>query len=76
MVAEFQNVKKEIVRFNNAAYLTVERNRVVEDNKASEYLTITRGYYMRDGTARRRSQVTLPNDPATIQRVAELLKTI
>lgn len=68
-MVEFETVKSEVGDFGAAGFITVERKRVKNggDKYADEFLLIARGFYLRDGTARRRNYVTLPDQAEALK---------
>ncbi|HEV8361050.1 MAG TPA: hypothetical protein VGR28_11405 [Candidatus Thermoplasmatota archaeon] len=76
-MAEFETVKSEVRDFGGAGFVSVERKRVKDGDKAaSEFLLIARGFYLRDGTARRRNFVTVPDEPEVKQFIARALQDL
>lgn len=77
-MAEFETVKSEVRDFGTAGFVSVERKRVKDEAKAStnEFLVIARGFYLRDGTARRRNYVTVPDAPEVKAFIAQTLKDL
>lgn len=76
-MADFETVKSEVRDFGKAGFIAVERRRVKDEGKeASEFLLIARGFYLKDGTARRRNFVTLPDQKDVKEFVARVLKEV
>lgn len=74
---EFETVKTEVQDFGTAGFIAVERKRVKHEGKADQdFLMVARGFYLRDGTARRRNFVTLPDSPEVREFVAKALAAI
>jgi hypothetical protein len=62
-MAEFETVKSQVCDIGTGGFVAVERRRVRDGDKPpNEFLVIARGFYLRDGTARRRNFVTLPDN--------------
>jgi hypothetical protein len=73
-MAEFETVKSEVRDFGTAGFIAVERKRVKDGAKEpAEFLLIARGFYLKDGTARRRNFVTLPDEKEVKEFVARVL---
>jgi hypothetical protein len=74
---DFETVKSEVRDFGNAGFIAVERKRVKEEGKAeNEFLLIARGFYLKDGTARRRNFVTLPVNDEVRAFVAKVVQEV
>ena len=76
MPTEFATVRKETVRYRNNAFFEVERRRIIEGEKQSDFVMVTRGYFKRDGNPYRRSFVTLPEDAAIRRQIADLIAAV
>jgi hypothetical protein len=73
----FETVKSQVHELGGAGFLSVERRRVQDGDRApNEFLLIARGFYLRDGTARRRNFVTLPDSPEAKEFVAKALREV
>jgi hypothetical protein len=76
-MAEFETVKSEVRDFGGAGFVAVERKRVKDGDKTpNEFLIIARGFYLRDGTARRRNFVTVPDQPEVKAFIAQAIKDL
>lgn len=74
---EFETVKSQVTELGNAGFLTVERRRVKNEGREdAEFILIARGFYLRDGTARRRNFVTLPDDAAAKAFIAKAIQEV
>jgi hypothetical protein len=74
---EFETIKSEVRDFGKAGFVAVERKRVRENGKeGNEFLVIARGFYLRDGTAKRRNYVTLPITAEVRAFIAEVVKDV
>ena len=76
-MADFETIKTEVQDFGTAGFVAVERKRVKDGDKApSEFLLIARGFYLKDGSARRRNFVTIPDAPDVKEFIAAALKQV
>jgi hypothetical protein len=76
-MADFETVKSEVRDFGGAGFIAVERKRVKDGEKApNEFLIIARGFYLRDGTARRRNYVTVPDQKDVKDFIAKTLREV
>ena len=74
---DFETVKSEVRDFGTAGFVAVERKRVKSgDKEPSEFVLIARGFYLKDGTARRRNFVTLPDDPEVRSFVGKAVQEV
>ena len=76
-MAEFETVRSEVRDFGGAGFISVERKRVKDGDKApNEFLLIARGFYLKDGTARRRNYVTVPDQPEVKAFLSKVLQEV
>lgn len=76
-MVEFETVKSEVRDFGGAGFVAVERKRVKDGEKEpTEFIIIARGFYLRDGTARRRNYVTIPDQKGVKDFVAKSLREV
>ena len=62
-MVEFQTVKAEEVKFGKNNFLEVARTKaVVESGEDNEFIAISRGFFLPDGTKRFKKSLALPDD--------------
>lgn len=73
-MAEFETITSKVCDIGTGGFVAVERRRVRDGDKPpNEFLVIARGFYLRDGTTRRRNFVTLPDDAAAKEFLAKAI---
>lgn len=77
-MADFETVQSKVKDFGGAGFIAVERKRVKDPGQESgnEFLLIVRGFYLKDGTAKRRNFVTIPDSPEVKTFIAKSLKEV
>lgn len=78
-MTEFETVQSKVKDFGGAGFIGVERKRVKEagdSGNGNEFLLIVRGFYLKDGTAKRRNYVTIPDTPEVKEFIAKSLKEV
>lgn len=71
---EFQTVKAEEVKFGRNNFLEVSRKKAVSDTGENEFVAISRGFFLPDGTKRFRRSLALPQDKSIIDFVISKLQ--
>jgi hypothetical protein len=61
-MVEFETVKAEEVKFGKNNFIEVARKKAVSDNDEREFVSISRGYYLPDGSKRWKASITLPDE--------------
>ena len=74
--AQFETVKSEKKDFGKNNFIEVARKKVTSDKGSTEFVTISRGYYLPDGAERYKKSVTVPDVAEIKEFVAEMLKKI
>jgi hypothetical protein len=73
---QFEVVSSERVPFGKNNFLEVARKRAVSDTGATEFISLSRGYTMKDGSERYKSSISIPDDPEIRKFLAEKLESI
>jgi len=69
---EFETVKAEEIKFGKNNFLEVARKKAVTGEGENEFIAISRGFFLPDGTKRFRRSLALPDD--VIDFVVDKLK--
>ena len=72
----FETVSAEKVNFGKNNFLEVARKRAVTDDGKSEFISISRGYYLPDKTERFKKSITIPDEPSVRDFIAEKIRTL
>jgi hypothetical protein len=73
---EFETIKQEKVKFGRNNFLEVARKKAITDDGTNEFISISRGYYLPDGSERFKRSITIPDDPEIRGFVAEKIKDL
>ncbi len=73
---EFETVSSDKIPFGKNNFIEVARKRAVSKEGTTEFVSISRGYTMRDGTERYKSSLTIPDDDEVRQFIIEKLSSI
>jgi len=73
----FETLSSEKIGFGKSNFLEVARKKATtEEGEENEFISLSRGYYLDDGTARFKKSLTIPDDPEIKDFVAEKIKTL
>jgi len=75
-MVEFKTIKAEDVKFGSNNFIEVARKKALSEQGDREFVSISRGYYLQDGTKAWKSSVTLPDEKEKIEKIAKLLKSL
>ena len=73
---EFEVVSQERVPFGKNNFLEIARKKAVSENGVTEFISLSRGYTMKDGSEKYKSSITIPDDPEIRKFLAEKLESI
>ncbi len=75
-MVEFETVKAEEVEFGRNNFIEVARKKAVSEEGEREFVSLSRGYYLPDGTKKWKSSITLPDEEEKREKIAELVKSL
>jgi hypothetical protein len=61
-MVEFQTVKAEEVKFGKNNFLEVARKKAIADEGENEFIAISRGFFLPDGTKRFKKSLAIPDE--------------
>jgi len=74
-MVEFETIKTKEIKFGNN-FIEVSRKKVISDRGENEFISISRGYYLKDGTKGWKASITLPSEKDKREEIAELIKSL
>ena len=76
IMVEFETVTAKEVKFGKNNFIEVAKKKAVSDSESREFISISRGYYLPDGSKRWKSSITLPDEKEKRENIAKLLKEL
>ncbi len=73
---EFETLKSEEVKFGKNNFIEVARKKAKAETGENEFLAISRGFFLPDGTKRFKRSIAIPNDKAIVDFIADKLKSM
>ena len=73
---EFETIASDRISFGKNNFLEVARKRAVSKDGTTEFVSISRGYTMRDGSERYKSSLTIPEDEEVRKFLIEKLSSL
>ena len=73
-MVEYQTIKAEEVKFGNNDFIEVARKKAISESGENEFISISRGFMMMDGTKRDRKSFTVPIQKEVVEFVTKKLK--
>jgi hypothetical protein len=75
-MVEFETLKSKEVKFGKNSFIEISKRKVKTPVGENQFIAISRGYYMPDGTKRWRASIALPSEKDKREKIAELLKSL
>ena len=73
---EFETMKAEEVKFGKNNFIEIARKKAKAETGENEFIAISRGFFLPDGTKRFKRSIAVPNDKAIVDFIADKLKSI
>ncbi len=72
----FETVKAEIKEFGKNNFIEIARKKAVSEDGSTEFISVSRGYYARDGSRKFKRSITIPDDPETKAFMSEMIMNL
>lgn len=73
---EFQTVKSEEVKFGKNNFLEIARKKAITQDGENEFLAISRGFFLPDGTKRFKKSIAIPDEDEVKKFVTEKINNV
>jgi hypothetical protein len=73
-MVEFETLKSKEIKFGKNSFIEISKRKVKTPLGENDFIAVSRGYYMPDGTKRWRSSIALPNEKEKREKIADLIK--
>lgn len=73
---EFETLSSEKVNFGRNNFLEIARKKAKTDDGENEFISVSRGYYLPDGSERFKKSLTIPDDAEIRDFVADKIKNM
>jgi len=73
---DFITLSAEKIPFGRNNFIEVARKKAITKEGENEFISLSRGYYLPDGTERFKKSVTIPDDPKIKDFVIEKIRTM
>jgi hypothetical protein len=75
-MVEFEIITVEEVEFGRNNFIEVARKKAVGDDGEREFVSLSRGYHLPDGTKKWKASITLPDEEEKRGKIADLIKKL
>ena len=75
-MVEFQTMKAEEVKFGKNNFLEIARKKAVTEEGENEFIAISRGFFLPDGTKRFKKSIAIPDEDAVKSFIADKIQGV
>jgi hypothetical protein len=75
-MVEFKTLKAEDVKFGSNNFIEVARKKASSEQGEREFISISRGFYLQDGSKAWKASITLPDEKEKREKIAKLIASL
>jgi len=75
-MVEFETLAAEKKEFGRNNFIEVARKKAITEDGENQFISISRGYFLPDGTERFKKSLTIPDDQEMKDFVADKIKNL
>jgi hypothetical protein len=75
-MVEFQTLKAEEIKFGKNNFLEIARKKAVAEEGENEFVAISRGFFLPDGTKRFKKSIAIPDEDEVKGFIASKIKEV
>ena len=75
-MVEFETIKAEELKFGKNNFIEIARKKAKTEEGESEFISLSRGFFLPDGTRRFKKSIAIPVDDEMLNFVAKAVKSV
>lgn len=75
-MVEYEIIEAKEIKFGKNNFIEVARKKAISENGENEFISISRGYYSKDGSRKWKASIALPMEKEKREEIAELIKNL
>ena len=75
-MVEFQTIKAEEIKFGKNNFLEIARKKAITEDNDNEFIAISRGFFLPDGTKRFKKSLAIPDEKEIKNFVAKKISDL
>ena len=75
-MVEFQTIKAEEIKFGKNNFLEIARKKAITEESDNEFIAISRGFFLPDGTKRFKKSLAIPDEKEIKNFVAKKISDL
>lgn len=75
-MVEYETIESAEITFGRNNFIEVARKKAISEEGENLFVSISRGYYLEDGSKKWKASIALPTEQEKREEIAELIKNI
>ncbi|HEC76599.1 MAG TPA: hypothetical protein ENI53_00255 [Thermoplasmatales archaeon] len=75
-MVEYEIIEAKEIKFGRNNFIEVARKKAISEEGENEFISISRGYYLEDGSKKWKASIALPMDQEKRDEIADLIKNL
>ena len=75
-MVEYDTIASEEIKFGRNNFIEIAKKRAISEDGETEFVSISRGYYLDDGTKKWKASIALPQEEDKRNEIADIIKRL
>lgn len=75
-MVEFETIKAEELKFGKNNFIEIARKKAKTEEGESEFISLSRGFFLPDGTKRFKKSIAIPVDKEMVEFVSKSVQSV
>ena len=75
-MVEYETIASEEIKFERNNFIELAKKKAISDDGETEFVSISRGYYLEDGSKKWKASIALPQEKDKRDEIADILKQL
>ena len=75
-MVEYETIEAEEIKFGRINFIEVAKKRAISEEGETEFISISRGYYLDDGSKKWKASIALPQEEEKRVEIADIIKRL
>ncbi|MCD6171631.1 MAG: hypothetical protein J7J36_04365 [Thermoplasmata archaeon] len=72
-MVEYEIIEGKEIKFGRNNFIEVAKKKAISEEGENEFVSISRGYYLEDGTKKWKASIALPREKEKREEIADLI---
>jgi hypothetical protein len=75
-MVDYETIKSEEIAFGRNNFIEVAKKKAISEEGENEFISISRGYYLDDGSKKWKASIALPKEQEKREEIGDLIKNL